>query len=69
MHIRGAVHHYRVAGVDGVLYLAPVAWFLAGHVKWFANAAFVSKSDLGERAYINALFAKMVSLHTPEPAA
>ena len=40
MHMRSAIHHYLVAGTDGILYLAPPRWFTAGHVDWFTAAAF-----------------------------
>ena len=66
MHMRGAVHHYRVAGNDGVLYLAPVAWFPAGHVEWFTKAAFVPKEDLGKQALINSLMSRLIALHSTE---
>jgi hypothetical protein len=69
MHMRGAVHHYRVAGADGVLYLAPVAWFPPGHVEWFTKAAFVQREDPAKQAQINALIAKLVSLSMAEPVA
>ncbi len=69
MHMRGAVHHYRVAGNDGILYLAPVAWFPPGHVEWFMKEAFVPKSDPAKQARINALIDVLVSLHTSEPVA
>ena len=40
MHMRGAIHHYRVAGTDGILYLAPPQWFVPQHVDWFTPVAF-----------------------------
>jgi hypothetical protein len=45
MYMRGEVHHYRVAGSDGVFYLVPVAWFMASHVEYFHACAFAPRKE------------------------
>ncbi len=42
MHMRGQLRHYRVAGDDGVLYLAPVAWFAPGQSGRLQQRAFAA---------------------------
>ena len=68
MHMRGAIHHYRVAGSDGVLYLAPAAWFPSGHVDWFTKTAFVPKANPTTEARFASLIDQLVAL-TPGPVA